>query len=876
MFATKNINDFVKAYHAKKGESFTHTSLAGGSFNIPDSALNEFYKIYKIAFLSDGIIPLHLSEKHIATGPLLIDLDFRQTDDGRKYTLDLITRFLKVYTSYVVKYFDLKDDVEYFILEKGNGPRVSKNNIYKDGVHIIAPRIVSVPEIQEAVRNDFIANELDFFADLGFSNPLEDIIDEGVIARNNWLMYGSNKPIDGDMRYLATHKVSISPTTLETVTQPVDPEDVSFINLFSIRRKTPESSYTAKGQQIIQSTKILAKEEESFHMTSVSDNRSIITSTRQDVKTLTDEQLATALVDILDRTRADKYDSWIKVGLCLHHISSNLLDKWIEFSKKSSKYVEGECNAKWRDFVNVADGLTLGTLRMWARQDNPTEYQAIVKNNVLHNVLRSISGTNTDVACVVHDMYGNAFKCVKQPNVWYEFKNHRWCQIDNAYTLRMLLSRDVFNMYVTASQLYQNKAQTYDETHEEEVKSCLDKAAKFLKISKQLRMASSKDAIIKECAEMFYDSKFFDRIDDNKKIIVFENGVYDLETMMFRDGIPDDYATFTTGYDFVLEDNYEIQQEIMNFMLMISENEGCTEYLLKVCAYMLTGEKFMELLWFFCGKGRNGKGTLCTLLDKTFGQYYYEPDVSIVTTTKKNSSGPNPEMAKAKGKRILCASEPDDEDKNSKFRVNKLKQLRGNDAIQARALYSNSMEFKPQFGMIFQMNDKPDLSKADDAIAKTLKIINFPWQFVTNPTESYQRQADPSLKFKFTNDVNYRQQFMRILIKYYTMYIHGSNKALEDTPEVAAATREYMEDNNPVAVWLKDTFEYTGQRSDSITCEAMRNEFNAITRKGFSGKKFGDAMSGLGHKSVNILNKKCYVGFKRIGGVGADDDDLQS
>ena len=73
-----------------------------------------------------------------------------------------------------------------------------------------------------------------------------------------------------------------------------------------------------------------------------------------------------------------------------------------------------------------------------------------------------------------------------------------------------------------------------------------------------------------------------------------------------------------------------------------------------------------------------------------------------------------------------------------------------------------------------------------------------------------------------------------------------------------------MEDNNPVAVWLKDNFEYTGQREDNITCEAMRNEFNATTRRGFSGKKFGDAMSGLGHKSMSICCKKCYVGFKRL------------
>jgi phage/plasmid-associated DNA primase len=66
----------------------------------------------------------------------------------------------------------------------------------------------------------------------------------------------------------------------------------------------------------------------------------------------------------------------------------------------------------------------------------------------------------------------------------------------------------------------------------------------------------------------------------------------------------------------------------------------------------------------------------------------------------------------------MVASEPDDEDKDSKFRVNRLKQLRGNDLVQARGLYKEFIEYKPQFGMIFQMNDKPELSKQDEAIAK--------------------------------------------------------------------------------------------------------------------------------------------------------------
>jgi phage/plasmid-associated DNA primase len=77
-------------------------------------------------------------------------------------------------------------------------------------------------------------------------------------------------------------------------------------------------------------------------------------------------------------------------------------------------------------------------------------------------------------------------------------------------------------------------------------------------------------------------------------------------------------------------------------------------------------------------------------------------------------------------------------------RVNRLKQLRGNDLIQARGLYKDSEEYRPQFGMVFQMNEIPELSKVDDAISKSLKIVEFPYQFVDSPLYEYQRKLDAS------------------------------------------------------------------------------------------------------------------------------------
>jgi hypothetical protein len=81
-------------------------------------------------------------------------------------------------------------------------------------------------------------------------------------------------------------------------------------------------------------------------------------------------QLATACLARLKPERCETYDAWIKVGLALSELGPIGLQLWDTWSRKSGKYQDGVCAAKWATFTK--DPLiTVGSLAYWADQDDP-------------------------------------------------------------------------------------------------------------------------------------------------------------------------------------------------------------------------------------------------------------------------------------------------------------------------------------------------------------------------------------------------------------------------------------------------------------------------------------------------------------------------
>jgi hypothetical protein len=608
-YISGDFSKFLLEYKTLPTGAFTHTSLGNpmGSFYIPVEKEDEFYKLYSMAIKANE--KLYLTEKHKLLSPLLLDFDFRyQIGDELKrlYTNEDILKIIQTYVSILSEYCET-EDIKVYLFEKEHPTIISKkdtDDIAKDGIHIMIPDIVAKPSLQYIIRNRFIEKMGNYFSDLGFTNKIEDIYDECVIEKNNWFMYGSSKPKsqvydvtqvykinNGDISYFSNGCRNILENT----------------KLFSIRNK-----YTAnniKFEKQIEINKynqdILAEEQK---------KKILAQATHKYPQKMNKSQydnidLVRKFVTILSVERASQYDSWIRLGWCLRTIDERLLDSWVEFSRKSGKYTEGECEKLWDRMKDT--GLGIGTLRMWAKQDNCKAYEDVISKDWTKFLEKAISKTEYDMAVVVYNMFKYDYVCSSiKHNMWYQFRNHRWEPIDSGYTLRNHISTDVVKQFYKMMGDISMKACNEEDPDEQD--RLQEKAKKIMKIICELKTTAKKNNILKECAEMFYYEKFEDQLDSNVNLIGFKNGVYDLELLEFREGRPDDYISFSTNINHQDYDpENKVNEEVMEFVRKVMPKPHLLEYLMKCFASFLSGKNKEEKFHIWTGSGSNGEILNC-------------------------------------------------------------------------------------------------------------------------------------------------------------------------------------------------------------------------------------------------------------------------
>jgi len=791
----KKYVDFLKEHKVERGAKFTHTSLNNpfGSFYIDEKEHTKFFRLYRHAL--ENNIDLHLTEKHKSYGPIVVDIDMKYLKStlisNRIYSSVLI-EIVRLYVQIIDKYLNVKDeDLMAFVFEKGSP--TEKETEFKDGIHIMFPHICAINQLQHMMRRDFInqVNALNLFDRLPLSNEVDDVVDKAVIEANNWLMYGSMKP--NSPKYLLSR---IYNRDLEA--QDIDEYDSGdLVEMCSIR-KFDEHNITPY-KEGYSTDEIIRRYEESQKPKPVEGTGSV---GRTNSVTLDDLRRVKNLVALLNPDRAEKYEDWLHIGFCLYNIDPSLLNIWIEFSRQSVKFKEGVCEKLWN--VNFRNNdFTIASLYRWVREDNPLEFIKFLEAEVSDIIKQSIKsasfGTSYDVAKVIHQLHRFDYVCGSlKHNEWYVFKGHRWMPEENGYSINNIINEKIYDEYLKVSNLFQQMAMNSSGKDKENL---LELQIKTLAFSKTLHTTKFKKDVITECAILFYDRDFFQKLDEKRNLIGFENGVLDLDTLTFRDGYPEDFITFTTKINYFPYNKLDEKiQQVEQFFADILPDQHTREYVLKFLGTCLQGHVPDEKFYIWTGSGGNGKSLTIKLLLDSLGDYGTIIPVSLLTRKRAASNVASPELAKLKGKRFCVFQEPENDDV---IQVGLMKELTGNDKIQARALYGAPVEFYPQFKTLLACNKLPEIPSTDGGTWRRIRVVPFEMNFVDVPVEPNERKKDPDLR---RNMETWHQPFMSMLVEYNRrIKIEGNS----EPKKVTEQTNQYQQKSDLVLEYLNDRIEYS-------------------------------------------------------------------
>lgn len=853
-----------------------------GSYHVSEEDYDTFLKLVHDHIFGRNPRASSLLERHREVGPLLIDLDLRYEIGGpllRRFTADHVRDFISEYVAAMI-YFScvekLEDDLVFYHLEKPS-PESDKTH-HKDGVHIQCPSITTTPKYQYGIRGFLLSRGIvdSVFKETGVCNPPEDVYDVSVIHRNNWFLYGACKPNKPQYRVVRTWRVPIS--EVEEALDGGDPVDydelVEIVKGILVEEKQPTDTFetmkmlsirrghtdaTPLGIRNLRAAEweelminwgggkskldrplpprtpaindgddalIVAADEgvESRRVTSASTAEDIALAYRLCRECLNAER------------RAGEYQDWVNLAICLKNIatSEESFKVWCELTRrvnsehKKARMSDAELRTKWNLIrIDNTRKLRMGSLTLWAREDNPEKYRSIMSETHTEWIVNFAKDTHVNVASFVCRLFEHEFRCSigsrKGAYEWYQYVpgGHAWRHMRTATELRARLSGRVKNEYVEAGK---KLADRHNATTEDAERERIDeKRKKLFGIERQLEMSSFKDNVLRECQEKFYDEEFLQKLNTNGYILGVANGVlelrhYDNEAMSgrprvcFREGLPDDNISFQMGRSdpdldaipyIPYDPNMVEQKELSGFFARIYPDPVLREYVLTLLSSCLEGANKEQRFYVMQGVGSNGKSMIEILMEKTFGDYGTSMSTTVMTRKRPDSSAANPDIITVKCKRYIHMGEPDD---NEKINTSVMKQYTGGDRVPARGLFSDQEKILISGKIFMSCNDLPPVSKMDNGTWRRLRVIPHvsifkdPGDASIDPSRNiYEKDLD--LENKLTH---WRTAFLSLLVHYYdTRYlVHG----LKEPDCVTAASNKYKEDQDKFMEFFNDNF----------------------------------------------------------------------
>jgi P4 family phage/plasmid primase-like protien len=472
----------------------------------------------------------------------------------------------------------------------------------------------------------------------------------------------------------------------------------------------------------------------------------------------------------------------------------------MKFSEKSSKFSHNNIDQLRRDWikgtmrrVNGSPSLKMGSLKLWARDDNPVKYSEIIDGDIISYITKAAitftGGTHHHVAKMIHKLFYDCYKCTVDGRSvdWYEFSEHTWNPMPQALQLKTHITDDLAKK-VDSARYSLKGPESNDPDYDTKSKTFQENMTKLLKLQQNLYNATFKESVMKEAVQLFYDQEFYKKINQNPYLIGCANGILNLRDPVFdhagqpirykptiSNGTASDYVTLKIGVtpdgkDAIeykpYDPNDPIQQDIMNFFMKLFPDPELREYVLTLMAGCLEGSNKEQCFYIMTGSGGNGKSKFVELMTSVLGQYAGSLSATALTRKRPDSQSANPDIMSIKSCRFIEMKEPDE---GEPLNTARMKQFSGEDFVEARGLFKDQERFKITGKIFLACNRMPPIHSMDGGTWRRIRVIPFDSRFVpaADPMVNPDRHIYPRDDMLDERIKSWRVPFFSLLVHYY-------------------------------------------------------------------------------------------------------------
>lgn len=589
-------------------------------------------------------------------------------------------------------------------------------------------------------------------------------------------------------------------------------------------------------------------------------------SSRDDIAQIAQNDML-EMLEMVNKQRFKNYKDWMDLFFLIK--GQNLpKELFIRYSKESKykDFNEEDCNILWyKTDAQKKYGFPL--IHSWLEQDgvNWKDIFCKKKQTMISDLLKAYyeAGTLHDLA-----VSGIFFKNYKDnlyytQQGWIHYNDIRGWEIGTDDDIIHPLMKLIGEKFIT----FANKMKPKEDEKDEKEFSKKVKAIK--KEGIKLCSASVCQKIIKTSKTLFKNDEIINEFDNKPYWFCFKNmKAIDLKTKQVIDVKKEDKIIKHCGY--ILPERIEEKiNEASDFVKSIQGEENFNSFMSCISTMLCGNPSLNQLIYIHTGSGGNGKSMIFKALRYVLGNYHGMLPIDNLTKNSNGKDSADSSLVSLNGVRCAQSNEPEDE-KDTTIKVARIKEYSGEQFIKCRDLHKSAFQMRITFNLNLLCNEKPKLSKSDEAIERRIRCIPYPYKFVDNPDPNnpLQKPKDYNLEDYITTNEYFRNGFLYLLINHWFMnqgkYMINESQKQE--------TEEYIKSNNPLCEFLDDYIAIAQNDTPSLN-ETMNikelyklykdNNYNSnITSQQFLkftlqlGFKIAKEDSKHGHKI--FINKKTF------------------